>query len=84
MNTRELITVTIALCLGLAAVGGFAGAAHTCKVQPGSCLEGWKVAGEGALAAALTGGTLLAQIDSRKGKSPEDLLPLPPDRQGAP
>ena len=74
MNTRELITVTIALCLGLAAVGGVAGAAHTCKVQPGSCLDAWKSAGVGALAAATTGGTLLAQLDSRKRDSvgPED------------
>ena len=82
MNTRELITVTIALCLGLAAVGGFAGAAHTCKVQPGSCLDAWKAAGAGALAAAMTGGTLLAQLDGRKGGPPEDLLPPPQDRQG--
>jgi hypothetical protein len=84
MNARQLITVTIALCLGLAAVGGFAGAAHTCKAQPGSCLEAWKAAGVGALAAATTGGTLLAQLDSRQGRPPEDSLPLPQDRQGEP
>ena len=84
MNARELITVTVAFCLGLAAVGGFAGAAHTCRVQPGNCLEAWKAAGVGALTAATTGGTLLAQLESRKGGPPEDLLPPPQDRQGEP
>ena len=80
MNAREFISVTVALCLGLAAVGGFFGAIHTCKVQPGNCLDAWKSAGVGALAAATTGGTLLAQLDSRKRdiERPED----PPQGDG--
>lgn len=70
MNCRELISVTVALCLGLAAAGGFGGAIY-CQVQSGDCLETWKAAGAGALAAATTGGTLLAQLDGRK-RDPEE------------
>jgi hypothetical protein len=70
MNSRDLITVTVALCLGLAAVGGFSGAIY-CQSQGGECVEIWKAAGTGALAAATTGGTLLAQLDGRR-RDPED------------
>lgn len=67
MNCRELIIRTVALCLGLAGAGGFV-AAISCQVTGGSCVEVWKTAGAGALAAATTGGTLLAQLDERRRK----------------
>lgn len=69
MNCRELIISTVALCLGLAGAGGFGGAIY-CQVTGGSCVETWKAAGAGALAAATTGGTLLAQLDGRR-RDPE-------------
>jgi len=71
MNSRDLITATVALCLGLAALGGFSGAIY-CQSQGGECVEIWKAAGTGALAAATTGGTLLAQLDGRRRRDPED------------
>ena len=71
MNTRELITVTVALCIGLGAVSGVGGAIYVCQVQASNCLEAWKTAGTGALASAMAGGTLLAQLDPRK-RDPED------------
>jgi hypothetical protein len=70
MNPRDLISATVALCLGLAAAGGVGGAI-ACQVQGGNCLEAWKAAGVTALAAATTGGTLLAQLDGRK-RDPDD------------
>jgi len=70
MNSRDLITATVALGLGLAAVGGFIGAIY-CQSQGGECVEIWKAAGTGALASATTGGTLLAQLDGRR-RDPED------------
>ncbi len=71
MNCREVIINTVALCLGLAAAGGFGGAIY-CQSQGGECVEIWKAAGTGALAAATTGGTLLAQLDGRRRRDPED------------
>lgn len=71
MNCRELISGTVALCLGLAAAGGFGGAIY-CQSKGGDCLEAWKAAITGALAAATTGGTLLAQLDDRR-RDPEEL-----------
>ena len=71
MNPRDLITATVALCLGLAAAGGVGGAIYVCRVRAIDCLESWKAAGAGALAAASLGGTLLAQLDTRK-RDPED------------
>jgi hypothetical protein len=71
MNCRDLITATVALCLSLAAAGGFGGAIHVCRVRAVDCLESWKAAGAGALAAAGLGGTLLAQLDGRR-RDPED------------
>lgn len=74
MNSRELISVTVAICLGLAAASGIGGAVYVCRVRSGDCLESWKAAGAGALAAAGLGGTLLAQLDGRK-RDPEDPQP---------
>ena len=74
MNAKELISVTVALCLGLAAISGIGGAFYVCRVRSGDCLESWKAAGAGALAAAGLGGTLLAQLDGRK-RDPEDPQP---------
>jgi hypothetical protein len=71
MNCREVIINTVALCLGLAAAGGFSGAIY-CQSQGGECVEIWKAAGAGARAAATTGGTLLAQLDGRRRQDPED------------
>ena len=71
MNCREVIINTVALCLGLSAAGGFSGAIY-CQSQGGECVEIWKAAGSGALAAATTGGTLLAQLDGRRRQDPED------------
>lgn len=71
MNCREVIINTVALCLGLAAAGGFGGAIY-CQSQGGECVEIWKAAGTGALAAATTGGTLLAQLDGRRRQGAED------------
>ncbi|MBU6250959.1 MAG: hypothetical protein KGO47_07335 [Cyanobacteria bacterium REEB417] len=79
MTCRELICGTVALCLGLAAVGGFGGAMH-CQLRGGDCLELWKAAGAGALAAATTGGTLLAQLDGRR--RPEDEAAGVPEGDG--
>jgi hypothetical protein len=76
MNCREVIISTVALCLGLAAAGGFGGAIY-CQSQGGQCVEVWKAAGTGALAAATTGGTLLAQLDGRRRQEPEG-PPKPP------
>ncbi len=76
MNCREVIINTVALCLGLAAAGGFGGAIY-CQSQGGECVEVWKAAGTGALAAATTGGTLLAQLDGRRRRDPEG-PPEPP------
>jgi hypothetical protein len=76
MNCREVIINTVALCLGLAAAGGFGGAIY-CQSQGGQCVEVWKAAGTGALAAATTGGTLLAQLDGRRRQEPEG-PPEPP------
>ncbi|GDX73417.1 hypothetical protein LBMAG40_00740 [Cyanobium sp.] len=73
MNCREVITTTVALCLTLAALGGFGGPINVCRVQAVDCLESWKDAAAGALAAAGLGGTLLAQIDGRRRRpDPED------------
>ena len=72
MNCRDLITATVALCLSLAAAGGFGGAIYVCRVRAVDCLESWKAAGAGALAAAGLGGTLLAQLDGRRRRDPED------------
>ncbi len=71
MSCRGVIINTVALCLGLAAAGGFGGAIY-CQSQGGECVETWKAAGTGALAAATTGGTLLAQLDGRRRQDPED------------
>jgi hypothetical protein len=71
MNCREVIINVVALCLGMAAVGGFSGAIY-CQSQGGECVEVWKAAGTSALAAATTGGTLLAQLDERRRRDPED------------
>ena len=71
MNCRDLITATVALCLSLAAAGGFGGAIYVCRVRAVDCLESWKAAGAGALAAAGLGGTLLAQLDGRR-RNPGD------------
>jgi hypothetical protein len=76
MNCREVIINTVALCLGLAAAGGFGGAIY-CQSQGGQCVEVWKAAGTGALAAATTGGTLLAQLNGRRRQDPEE-PPEPP------
>jgi hypothetical protein len=76
VNCREVIINTVALCLGLAAAGGFGGAIY-CQSQGGECVEVWKAAGTGALAAATTGGTLLAQLDGRRRRDPEG-PPEPP------
>jgi hypothetical protein len=76
MNCREVIINTVALCLGLAAAGGFGGAIY-CQSQGGECVEIWKAAGTGALAAATTGGTLLAQLDGRRRQESE-VPPEPP------
>jgi len=72
VNCRDLITATVALCLSLAAAGGFCGAIYVCRVRAVDCLESWKAAGAGALAAAGLGCTLLAQLDGRR-RDPEDL-----------
>jgi hypothetical protein len=80
MNCREVIINTVALCLGLAAAGGFGGAIY-CQSQGGECAEIWKAAGTGALAAATTGGTLLAQLDGRRRQEPEG-PPEPPQDDG--
>jgi hypothetical protein len=71
VSARELISVTVAMCLGLAAISGVGGAFYVCRVRSGDCMESWKAAGAGALAAAGLGGTLLAQLDGRK-RDPED------------
>jgi hypothetical protein len=72
VNSRDLITTTVALCLSLAALGGFGGAIYVCRAQAVDCLESWKDAGAGALAAAGLGGTLLAQLDGRRRQGSED------------
>lgn len=70
MSCRDLICGTVALCLGTAAVGGFVGAVQ-CQSRGGDCQEAWKAAGAGALTAATTGGTLLAQLDGQR-RRPEE------------
>lgn len=72
MSCRELVGATIALCLGLAAIGGFGGAAWVCKIKATDCLEAVKMASAGALGAAGFGGTLLAQIEGRRRNPEED------------
>jgi len=72
VNSRDLITITVAFCLSLAAAGGFGGAIYVCRAQSADCLESWKAAGAGALAAAGLGGTLLAQLDGWRRRDPED------------
>jgi hypothetical protein len=71
MNSRELISSIVALCLLLAAAGGFGGAIYVCRARAVDCLESWRTAGTGALAAASLGGTLLARLDGRK-RDPEN------------
>jgi hypothetical protein len=80
VNCRDLVCGTVALCLGLAAAGGFGGAIH-CQSKGGDCLEAWKGATAGALAAATTGGTLLAQLGERR-RDPEGLEVPPRDDGG--
>lgn len=77
MNAREIVTITVSICLVLGAVGGIGGATYICTVQAASCLDAWKSAGTGSLAAATTGGTLLAQLESRR-RNPEE--PVDPPR----
>ena len=76
MNPQDLISGTVALCLLVAAAGGVGGAVYVCKVRAVDCLESWKAAGAGALAAAGLGGTLLARLPSDKPfpEDPEQML----------
>ena len=76
MNPQNLISSTIALCLLIAALGGVGGAIYVCRARAVDCLEGWKSAGAGALAAAGLGGTLLARLDGRR-RDPEGLEGAP-------
>ena len=76
MNSQYLISGTVAFCLLIAAAGGFGGAFYVCQVRAVDCLEGWKAAGAGALAAAGLGGTLLARLPSAK-PDPEGSEDLP-------
>lgn len=63
ISAYNLVVSTTAICLGLAAVGGF-GSAVSCELANGDdCGEHWKAGGAGALAAATTGGTLLARLE---------------------
>lgn len=80
-SCRDLIVVTIAGCLALAGLSGLTGAA-ICQAQGGglACAKLWEAAGPGALAAATTGGTLLAQLE--RPRRSEDLPPPPPGRPG--
>jgi hypothetical protein len=72
VNPQNLISSTVALCLLIAAVGGVGGAIYVCRARAVDCLEGWKAAGAGALAAAGLGGTLLARLPGIK-PGPEEL-----------
>ena len=76
MNPQDLISSTVALCLLIAATGGFGGAFYVCQSRAVDCLEGWKAAGTGALAAAGLGGTLLARLPNNKPlpEDPEQML----------
>ena len=76
MNSQDLISGTAALCLLIAAAGGFGGAFYVCQARAVDCLEGWKAAGAGALAAAGLSGTLLARLPSNKPfpEDPEQML----------
>lgn len=78
-SCRDLIVGVIAACLGLAGLCGLAGAT-ICQLQGGgvACGKLWEAAGPGALAAATTGGTLLAQLE--RPRRPEDAPASLPDR----
>lgn len=75
-SPRDLVILTVVGCLGLAAVGAFGGAVSCQVANRQDCTESWKAGVAGALMAATTGGTLLAQLDSRR-RNEEAVEPLP-------
>jgi hypothetical protein len=75
-SPRDLVILTVVGCLGLAAVGGFGGAVSCQVANRQDCGEAWKAGVAGALMAATTGGTLLAQLDGRR-RNEEAVEPLP-------
>lgn len=76
-SARDLVIVTVVGCLGLAAVGGFGGAVSCQLANRQDCGDAWKAGVAGALMAATTGGTLLAQLEGRRRQEEEAADPLP-------
>ncbi len=82
MNARDAITRAIALCLLSSPFIGVGGAYHVCQLHPDDCLQGWKAAGSGTLAAAGLGATLLAKLDDPQAA--ETLRPPEPQQDRTP
>jgi hypothetical protein len=72
MNSQELVTLTVVGCLTLAAVGGFGGAISCQLAKRNDCPKEWAAGATGALMAATTGGTLLAQLQKKRGEGEDD------------
>lgn len=79
---RDLVIVTVVGCLAMAAVGGFGGAVSCQATGKQDCAEAWKAGVAGALMAATTGGTLLAQLEGQRRRQEDEPLDPLPDRPG--
>lgn len=72
MNPQELVTLTVVGCLALAAVGGFGGAISCQLAKRNDCSKEWAAGVAGALMAATTGGTFLAQLQRKRGEGEDE------------